>query len=105
MIRRPPRSTLFPYTTLFRSHVRAELGEGEDVRARDARVLDVADDPDPLAVARAEPAREREDAEQRLRRVLVLAVAGVDHRGGRPARDERRRPRRRATGDDRDRTG
>src|SRR3989454_10937125 len=29
MIRRPPRSTLFPYTTLFRSvlgHTRAELG-------------------------------------------------------------------------------
>src|SRR3989442_8725028 len=26
MIRRPPRSTLFPYTTLFRSH-RDELGE------------------------------------------------------------------------------
>src|SRR2546422_5518381 len=25
MIRRPPRSTLFPYTTLFRSHMRAEL--------------------------------------------------------------------------------
>src|SRR3989442_3089359 len=24
MIRRPPRSTLFPYTTLFRSHVLAE---------------------------------------------------------------------------------
>src|SRR2546426_375790 len=24
MIRRPPRSTLFPYTTLFRSHNRAE---------------------------------------------------------------------------------
>src|SRR5256885_2711130 len=36
MIRRPPRSTLFPYTTLFRSHdpepvshhVRRSLGEG-----------------------------------------------------------------------------
>src|SRR2546428_8574012 len=29
MIRRPPRSTLFPYTTLFRSHLReAELGLG-----------------------------------------------------------------------------
>src|SRR3712207_9159965 len=30
MIRRPPRSTLFPYTTLFRSGVRAvyEAGEG-----------------------------------------------------------------------------
>src|SRR3712207_4803946 len=26
MIRRPPRSTLFPYTTLFRSFTRAELG-------------------------------------------------------------------------------
>src|SRR5260221_9397298 len=26
MIRRPPRSTLFPYTTLFRSH----LGQGSD---------------------------------------------------------------------------
>src|SRR3712207_8769273 len=25
MIRRPPRSTLFPYTTLFRSHGEAEL--------------------------------------------------------------------------------
>src|SRR3712207_9445401 len=25
MIRRPPRSTLFPYTTLFRSHVRRYL--------------------------------------------------------------------------------
>src|SRR5258708_36921556 len=27
MIRRPPRSTLFPYTTLFRSHDRAEDDE------------------------------------------------------------------------------
>src|SRR2546426_2216384 len=26
MIRRPPRSTLFPYTTLFRSHGAPELG-------------------------------------------------------------------------------
>src|SRR3712207_7575004 len=26
MIRRPPRSTLFPYTTLFRSHVHVEVG-------------------------------------------------------------------------------
>src|SRR3712207_8770623 len=47
MMRRPPRSTLFPYTTLFRS------------------------------------------VQQRLRGVLVLAVARVDHRGGRPAGDQR----------------
>src|SRR5690349_22013932 len=31
MIRRPPRSTLFPYTTLFRSR---RLGSSEDVRRR-----------------------------------------------------------------------
>src|SRR5256885_10781612 len=29
MIRRPPRSTLFPYTTLFRSRPRPDLKEGE----------------------------------------------------------------------------
>src|SRR3712207_7039274 len=41
MIRRPPRSTLFPYTTLFRSSVHADGGPGaragragECVRAR-----------------------------------------------------------------------
>src|SRR2546430_11332478 len=35
MIRRPPRSTLFPYTTLFRSLVHGTLGPGR-------RQLDVA---------------------------------------------------------------
>src|SRR3712207_7956217 len=34
MIRRPPRSTLFPYTTLFRSRV-----EGDDLAAPFLRVL------------------------------------------------------------------
>src|SRR3712207_6980567 len=29
MIRRPPRSTLFPYTTLFRSILATALGSGE----------------------------------------------------------------------------
>src|SRR2546422_11111360 len=29
MIRRPPRSTLFPYTTLFRSHVTLHVGVGQ----------------------------------------------------------------------------
>src|SRR3989449_3103625 len=28
MIRRPPRSTLFPYTTLFRSHLKALIDSG-----------------------------------------------------------------------------
>src|SRR3712207_9584427 len=35
MIRRPPRSTLFPYTTLFRS------GQRRDVEAEVGRALDV----------------------------------------------------------------
>src|SRR2546426_7435141 len=40
MIRRPPRSTLFPYTTLFRSHHRARLdavdGAGDAEHRRDS---------------------------------------------------------------------
>src|SRR3712207_9048734 len=38
MIRRPPRSTLFPYTTLFRSDVAAHLLEPL-VQGRDVRLL------------------------------------------------------------------
>src|SRR3712207_7675496 len=34
MIRRPPRSTLFPYTTLFRSHLRHADVEEQHVRGR-----------------------------------------------------------------------
>src|SRR2546426_4915192 len=34
MIRRPPRSTLFPYTTLFRSSPRRSAGKVEKVRRR-----------------------------------------------------------------------
>src|SRR3989442_5910511 len=37
MRRRPPRSTLFPYTTLFRSHCTSLLCLGPDVHPRDAR--------------------------------------------------------------------
>src|SRR5476651_1611880 len=43
MIRRPPRSTLFPYTTLFRSHIGAVAGdvgaEGVLVLARPRREI------------------------------------------------------------------
>src|SRR2546427_3683296 len=38
MIRRPPRSTLFPYTTLFRSHLGADRADrGVDAGARGRR--------------------------------------------------------------------
>src|SRR2546422_5040377 len=45
MIRRPPRSTLFPYTTLFRSYPPEAVAEGKPARllaiaARDGRVED-----------------------------------------------------------------
>src|SRR3712207_8540701 len=45
MIRRPPRSTLFPYTTLFRSGqvVLARVADDED---DDARLVEVARDPE-----------------------------------------------------------
>src|SRR3712207_8630520 len=49
MIRRPPRSTLFPYTTLFRSELLA-LAAGEQVQWS-APVLSV--DADEMQVARA----------------------------------------------------
>src|SRR2546427_7717958 len=34
MIRRPPRSTLFPYTTLFRSQVGARCNDAEKARSQ-----------------------------------------------------------------------
>src|SRR2546426_7602291 len=40
MIRRPPRSTLFPYTTLFRSRKRRTL---DDFRSQDVVHVDEAD--------------------------------------------------------------
>src|SRR3712207_7535287 len=59
MIRRPPRSTLFPYTTLFRSpgirvHRAANESKGERVPERDGYIPGVpcwvdASEPDPQA--------------------------------------------------------
>src|SRR2546427_6760589 len=39
MIRRPPRSTLFPYTTLFRSQVWAPAVVGEDAVSQRVKLL------------------------------------------------------------------
>src|SRR5438093_6539513 len=63
MIRRPPRSTLFPYTTLFRSR------RGQHVQVRDVREqVEERDDQD------ARPHRER----QVLLRLLQLAPREPD---------------------------
>src|SRR2546422_8906965 len=57
MIRRPPRSTLFPYTTLFRSVVDdRDLGQVMDELAalvEERRVVFVALDDEPFAVGEA----------------------------------------------------
>src|SRR3712207_7937282 len=65
MIRRPPRSTLFPYTTLFRSHLdrcsvpHRPVDELGLVRAhRGLRAVAAHRPPEPLGLSRAE-ARER----------------------------------------------
>src|SRR3712207_7401073 len=79
MIRRPPRSTLFPYTTLFRSHVsggRAHVvGETRPLDAARARVeahagddhehmAGVGVDRDPLALAGLAPLHQRARSEE-----------------------------------------
>src|SRR2546426_5158411 len=47
MIRRPPRSTLFPYTTLFRSDVKpGDEGQRFSMHAFGAVFVEVAVDPD-----------------------------------------------------------
>src|SRR2546425_7684417 len=58
MIRRPPRSTLFPYTTLFRSHI-----EGRDVAHHDDPALKV-------------PHRERAALEARARVICRVIRSG-----------------------------
>src|SRR3712207_7259097 len=50
MIRRPPRSTLFPYTTLFRSGDFGDLGEQLDVLFQRAAVLAHQGDVERVAV-------------------------------------------------------
>ena len=59
-------------------HLRAERIERQHVGPRDPAVLDVADDRDAEAVDPAEVLSDRVRVEQRLRRVLVPAIARVD---------------------------
>src|SRR2546430_7025087 len=58
MIRRPPRSTLFPYTTLFRSREFCELAARRDPADPVARVLG---EPDVAVRAHGQPDRRSEE--------------------------------------------
>src|SRR3712207_9465852 len=84
MIRRPPRSTLFPYTTLFRS------APAEGAAERRLRVLR---DPEH---ERAEDARDRREGQRIGERPTVVQEALPEHRHAdqaeyqRPCRQRRR---------------
>src|SRR3712207_8033981 len=78
MIRRPPRSTLFPYTTLFRSR-RGRAGLREPHRARgaaaDRRAADRAADEDRGRLGRAAAGRSEEHtSELQSRQYLVCRL-------------------------------
>src|SRR5260370_29053648 len=73
MIRRPPRSTLFPYTTLFRSRWVFHLGR--TMKAGDAPRLS----PLFLALPAHRRARRVLRLEPHLRRPLIAAVRSEEH--------------------------
>src|SRR2546422_4360863 len=78
MIRRPPRSTLFPYTTLFRSRYCVDAGEG--VRGRLTRRRP----PEPTRCPSAEHAEKLGHAE----RATLLDLKGGEPRRRAPHRSE-----------------
>src|SRR5256886_446052 len=77
MIRRPPRSTLFPYTTLFRSHLLGVACGLESVIVGEDEVLHQVRE----ALSRA---RARQEMDMRLHRLFETAIAA-----GRKARSRR----------------
>src|SRR5947199_1550403 len=74
MLRRPPRSTLFPYTTLFRSlcerqrkrTARIERCAGKTAEARDEHGRHVAHTPSALAISATASEGERDRKSTRL---------------------------------------
>src|SRR5256885_2297296 len=75
MIRRPPRSTLFPYTTLFRSGVLEEVADGEG-RDQEDRRSGAPHGPEGEALA----GESQQDDDR---------AHGCDQQGRRPGADER----------------
>src|SRR2546427_3357525 len=99
MIRRPPRSTLFPYTTLFRSVLRrrddrevAVLARRDGARHGGSRGPPPAGQSPAPAGARAESDRGVSDAADRDPRDGTLSPRPVPDRGRSPAARPARRP-------------
>src|SRR2546421_5363244 len=95
MIRRPPRSTLFPYTTLFRSYQPRQHQSHQSNRERSDRILDGDDFGDLAKDVFRHPAL-------RMIEVYVFHFGGmddssftnrgIDHWNAPPLSDEARRP-------------
>src|SRR2546422_11552509 len=73
MIRRPPRSTLFPYTTLFRSGVAADVGIVSQRAERAARILRLEVNLRSSGAARLQP--EGRAMNKNITVVLLLVLA------------------------------
>src|SRR3712207_9328052 len=76
MIRRPPRSTLFPYTTLFRSREEMSVGLGP------AKGKDFATSLGPYIVTPDELEDYISDDERRIRLEMVARVNGREYSRG-----------------------
>src|SRR2546429_9652620 len=85
MIRRPPRSTLFPYTTLFRSRVQDLLGllvgELEALHEDGLRLVLAADDADHLVEVEEGDEQAIEDVQPLADLVQAVLQAARDGRG------------------------
>src|SRR2546427_653850 len=81
MIRRPPRSTLFPYTTLFRSHcwpsLRAHPTHGSRVPAR--RQASPASPAGPPTTPLRAPTAEGAEMEMTVHRLAERLLQAIEH--------------------------
>src|SRR3712207_7363965 len=74
MIRRPPRSTLFPYTTLFRSRAGSVRGLRRARPGRDVAVVLLRRDPGPARYPGVLPRSEEHTSELQSRQYLVCRL-------------------------------
>src|SRR5256885_14063538 len=87
MIRRPPRSTLFPYTTLFRSEPRkpAEAQVGDGVCSTDDREITLIPIPERLWLCTS-----RHTAPNDVRNVFTFLHGGLSYSGHEHRRSDRK---------------
>src|SRR3989442_3457891 len=75
MIRRPPRSTLFPYTTLFRSFISRRISLQPAAASRDAPMPELAA---PVKGTRPEGAVTETDASTKVREMFTRIAPRYD---------------------------